>query len=114
MDNDRYNDFLSFYLKQILESAGLYSSEAKLCKEQPKKLFLLYLSSRKREQYIRLEKENEKQRGPARQSSEKNLFIFKDILFDDIALNTMDVIEVKSVLCERARREFDLFIDLAS
>lgn len=114
MGNDRYNDFLSFYLKRILESAELYSSEAKLCKEQPKKLFLLYLASRKREQYIRLEEENEKLRGPAQQSSEKNYFIFKDILFDNIALNKMDTHEVKSALCERARREFKLFIGLAS
>jgi len=113
MDNDRYNDFLSFYLKRLLESAELYSTEAKSCREQSKKLFLLYLASRKREQYIRLEKENEKLRGAAQQSSEKNLFVFKDIQYDDIALNQMDAFEVKSTLCERARREFKLFIELA-
>jgi len=114
MDNGRYNDFLSFYLKRILESAGLYSSEAKMCKEQSKKLLLLYLASRKREQYIRLEKENEKLRGAAQQSSEKNLFIFKEIQYGDIALSQMDALEMKSSLCERAQREFTLFIELAS
>jgi len=114
MDNGRYSDFLSFYLKRLLESAALYSSEAKRCKDQAKKLFLLYLASRKREQYIRLEKENEKLRGASQQSCEKNIFIFKNILYDDIALNRMDVLEAKSVLCERAQREFKLFIELAS
>ena len=114
MDNGRYNDFLTFYLKQLLESAKLYSSEAKLCKDQAKKLFLLYLSSRKREQYIRLEKENEKLRGAARQSGEKNIFIFKEIKYDDIELNQMDALEVRFTLCERAQREFKLFIELAS
>jgi len=114
MDNGRYNDFLSFYLKRLLESAELYSYEAKLCKDQAKKLFLLYLASRKREQYIRLEKENEKLRGAAQQSSEKNLFIFKEIQYCDIALNKMDSLEVKSILCEIAQREFKLFIELAA
>ncbi|MCL2688833.1 MAG: hypothetical protein FWE57_03160 [Chitinispirillia bacterium] len=114
MNNDRYGDFLSFYLKRLLESAELYSSEAKLCKDQAKKLFLLYLASRKREQYIKLEKDNEMTRGAARQSGEKNLFVFKEIRYDYTALNKMDALEVRFTLCERAQRDFKLFIQLAS
>ena len=113
MDKERYNDFLEFALKRILESAESYAAEAKMCKEQPKKLLLFFLAARKREQYVRLEKDNAALRTSPR-DCERNLFTFKEIQYGNIALNLMVYSEIKAVLKKRAEREFKFFIDLAS
>ncbi|MDR0306065.1 MAG: hypothetical protein LBI42_04415 [Chitinispirillales bacterium] len=113
MDNQRYNDFLEFALKQILQSAQSYAAQAKLCEEHSKKLFLYFLSSRKREQYILLEKENAEY-GNSPRGCGINPSEFKEIQFGSAALSQMDVSEINAVLCGRARQEFKFFIDLAS
>ena len=55
MNNERYIDFLKFALQRIVETALLYESQAKICKNSTNKLFLYYLAGKKRVQHVVLE-----------------------------------------------------------
>ncbi|MFP4162716.1 MAG: hypothetical protein ACLFQB_03115 [Chitinispirillaceae bacterium] len=111
--NERYNDFLNFSLRRMLESAALYESQAKLCGDQPSKLFLYYLASKKRVQYVQIEKANEALR-TADTESDENSYIFAELVPENTDLSKMSISEIHSLVRRKAEQEFNLFIDLAS
>ncbi|MFP4012656.1 MAG: hypothetical protein ACLFVQ_01095 [Chitinispirillaceae bacterium] len=113
MSNERYNDFLNFALKRMLESAALYETQAKLCKDQPSKLYLYFLASKKRVQYVQVEKANTGLRS-ADSQNDHNSFIFDELVTEDAELSKMTISQIHTLLRRKAEQEFKLFIDLAS
>lgn len=113
MNNERYNDFLNFALKRMLESATLYETQAKLCKDQPSKLYLYYLASKKRVQYVQVEKANAGLRS-AESQNDQNSFIFGELITENTELSQMAISDIHALLHTKAEQEFNLFIDLAS
>ena len=112
MKNDRYMDFLKFALHRIIETAVLYETQAKVCKDSTNKLFLYYLAGKKRVQHVVLEMIATDNRGKPMPFSDYN-----EITGDDenktAALAQTSAEAIMTYAHQRAEKDLNLYTSLA-
>ena len=112
MKNERYLDFLKFALYRIIETAVLYETQAKLCKDSKTKLFLYFLAGKKRVQHVVLEMIAITDRGKPISLDDYNR---KDKTpKEDICLYNSSSEEILNFAHGRAEKDLNLYISLAA
>jgi len=113
MNNERYIDFLKFALHRIIETALLYESQAKICKDSKNKLFLYYLAGKKRVQHVVLEMlaTNNREK-PISFNDYNNISISDEYKSVDLINSTPEAI--LRFANSRAEKDLSLYISLAA
>ncbi len=113
INNDRYIDFLKFALHRIIETALLYETQAKACKDPVKKLFLYFLAGKKRVQHVVLEMIATNSRGkPLSFSDYNSIELSEENKEVDLSKSTPEAI--LQFANSRAEKDLSLFVSLAA